>query len=393
MRSLGIAIVGIGHADLLGGRLPDRLEARIEFGLMDLLTALRPLFGPTVVAEGFELFPPPVLDVNDPEPETATVTLPDDVYLFSLGLLDIGGAFGPLSELFSGAVNLNFDRDADDDDAEQVLREIVTGEGGAALDRETEPGIDGVTLLSLTADAYTLAFDNGEAIDVLTLDGAGAARAIAAVDGVNSPVDLSDGVNALALVDLDEETVSAGVGDANPIPDIADAVIDSAAELAALLQAALDPGDDMVDLLAVEPDAFTVRVANPATGAFDLLVLSGGPAPAAVASVATDRIGPGNAASEIVLADALDGRAVVAEGPGLDAILGGEGLAPVGPTLTGDELLDLLATADARPKVNAIDQGGTVRLEIPGTSGSRDVIVLATTEAVPGGAFDGDLLA
>ena len=110
--------------DFVGG-IPQEVRTALETGIRGALTLARPLFGPNEVGDGLSLFPEPVLNVNDTTSESASVLVPDDVYLFSLGLLDIGGRFGPLSELFSQAVNLNFDRDADDDDAEQVLKEII----------------------------------------------------------------------------------------------------------------------------------------------------------------------------------------------------------------------------------------------------------------------------
>jgi hypothetical protein len=362
----------------------DKIETGIENAVRNLLTEVRPLLGPNEVAEGFSLFPEPVLNVNDPVSETASVVLPDDVYLFSLGLLDIGGRFGPSSELFSKAVNLNFDRDANDDDAEQVLSEIVEGSSGAVFDNERVPGIEGVELISITPESYTLSFDNGEALDVLTLEGPGIERVINKLD---SPVALGDGINSLGLVNLSEETVTVSSGSANPVVGIADEPINTEEELAALLDAAVNPDDERVSLLSVKPDSFAVRVDEQTTNVFDLLIFNGDPAERAIATVADLQVDPWNGISELAFAD-LAGQDVVASGPNLDAFFGGPGLDTVGSTVTEDELLGIFQTADERPRVNAIDQGDTVRLDILGESGSRDVIVFATTEPVPGGALD-----
>jgi hypothetical protein len=369
------------------GNISPEDQAAIESGLRTVLTLARPLFGPNEVADGFSLFPEPVLNVNDATSESASVLIPDDVYLFSLGLLDIGGRFGPLRELFSQAVNLNFDRDADDDDAEQVLKEFIDGEGGAVLDTEGVPGIEGVELVSITPDSYTLSFANGDALDMLTLEGPGIE---AVINKLASPANVADSVNALSLVDLSEETVEAGSGAANPIPGIADARIDTEGELAALLNAALNPADERVDFLSVEPGSFAVRVNNQATSAFDLLIFEGSPAENAVASAASNTIDPSNGISEFTIAD-VTGNDVVAAGNNLDLYFGGVG--SVGPAVTGDDLLGILSTADQRPRVNAVDQGDTVRLEILSENDTRDVIVFATDQPVPGGAFDGDLFA
>jgi hypothetical protein len=362
-------------------------QAAIESGLRDVLTLARPLFGPNEVADGFSLFPEPVLNVNDATSESASVLIPDDVYLFSLGLLDIGGRFGPLSELFSQAVNLNFDRDADDDDAEQVLKEFMDGDGGAVLDTERKPGIEGVELISITPDSYTLSFANSDALDVLTLEGPGIE---AVINKLDAPADVADSANALSLVDLSEETVEAGSGAANPIAGIADAWIDTEGELARLIKAALDPADERVDFLSIEPDSFAARVDNPATSAFDVLIFEGSPAENAVASAASDVIDPSNGVSEFTIADVTDND-VVAAASSLDLYFGGIGSGS--PAVTEDELLGILSTANQRPRVNAIDQGDTVRLEILSENDTRDVIVFATDQPVPGGAFDGDLFA
>ena len=358
------------------GYIPQEVQTAIESGIRGALTLALPLFGPNEVAPGFSLFPEPVLNVNDATSESASVLIPDDVYLFSLGLLDIGGRFGPLSELFSQAVNLNFDRDADDDDAEQVLKEFIDGDGGAVLDTERVPGIEGVGLISITPNSYTLSFANGDALDVLTLEGPGIE---AVVNKLDSPANLADSVNSLSLVDLGAETVEAGSGAANPITGIADARIDTEGELTALLEAALSPADERLSLLSIEPDGFAVRVNNAATNAFDVLIFDGAPAENAVAGAAGDTVDPSNGVSELTIAD-VTGNGVVAA-------------ASVGPTVTEDELLGILATADQRPLVDAVDQGDTVRLEIQSENDTRDIIAFATNEPVPGGAFDGFLLA
>jgi hypothetical protein len=311
------------------------------------------------VEDGFELFPEPVMNVNDGVAETAQVHLEDEPYLFSLGLLDLSGKFGPRSELFSRALNLNFDRDADDDDAYQLLKEIIDGDGGAFVDLEREPGVEGVELLALTADAYTVSFDNDEVVDVLTVEGPD-------VEGVlgdlNAPANPADGANHLSLV--------------NTLPQ---------SMLEAVLKAALDRSDNRATLLGVENDNFAARVDNATTGEFDLFVFFGGAAEDAIDATMAGTVDPSNSVSELLIAD-VTGSADVATGSDLDVYFGGPGLPSVGATVDETELLGILATADQRPGVDAIDQGGTVRLEIPGEDGTRDVIVFQTTQGPPGGA-------
>lgn len=364
--------------------IPEQTQTTIENSLQDALILARPLFGPNEVADGFSLFPEPVLNVNDTAPESASVFIPDDVYLFSIGLWDIGGRFGPLSELFSQVLNLNFDRDADDDDAEQVLKEMISGAGGATFDFEREPGIDGVALLSITPHSYALSFANGGALDVLTLDGPGIA---AVINRLDSRANLADDVNSLSMVDLSEDTVEAGSGTANPISGIADARIDSEDELTALLNAALSPADERVSFLSLEPASFAIRVDNQATAAFDVLIFDGAPAVNAVATAASSVVDPSNDVSEFTIAD-VTGNDVIAAGSNLDLYFGGPGLGTVGSAVTEGDLLGIVASADQRLRVNALDQGEWVRLEVLGENETRDVIIFATDQPVPGGAFD-----
>jgi hypothetical protein len=364
--------------------LPEDVKTTIETGIEAVLTLARPLFGPNEVAEGFSLFPEPVMNVNDTASETASVFIPDEPYLFSLGLLDLGGPFGPPSEFFGQAVNLNFDRDADDDDAEQVLKEIIDGDGGAVFDFEREPGIDGVTLLSITPNAYTLSFENSDALDVLTLQGPGIAAVIRKLD---APANVADRFNNLSLVDLSEETVAVGSGAANLIPEVAEEQIATEGQLAALLNAALDPRHESVSFLSVAPDSFAVRVSNAAMDASDTLIFDGLPAANAVATAASSFVDPSNGISEFTFAD-VTGTGVVAVGNDLDLYFGGPEVGSVGEAVTEADLLDILSTAHERPFVNALDQGDTVRLDVLGANDSRDMIIFATDQPVPGGAFD-----
>jgi hypothetical protein len=124
--------------------------------------------------------------------------------------------------------------------------------------------------------------------------------------------------------------------------------------------------------------------------AFDLLIFEGSSAESAIATAASNAVDPSNGVSEFTIAD-VTGNDVVAAGSNLDLYFGGVG--SVGPAVTEEDLLGILSTADQRPRVNAIDQGDTVRLEILSENDTRDVIVFATDQPVPGGALDSDLFA
>lgn len=353
------------------------LTNAVELALQQLITAVTPLFPPSVVAPGQDLFPEPIVNVNDRVPETASFSVPaDGPYLVSLGLLDIGGFFGPRSELFSQVLLLNIDRDADDDDTFQLLSEMITGVSGGTFENESVPGIEGVTLASLTPGAYTLVFDNGRAKDALTLEGPGAAAAIAALA---SEVNLSDGASGLELVDLSVQSIALGA--ANPIADLAQGALDSAAELTALLRAALDPEDARISLLGLEGEAVALRIANAAAGTADVVIFTGEAAETAIEAVAQDRIDPRNAESELVIVDGI-GREVI-----------GVNVRGFGRDLTEDELPDLLAAAARRSDLSAIDQGDSIRFEIRGAGGSLDVIIWETDTPAPPGAAEHALLA
>ncbi len=377
--------VGQSLSDDLTTTIRDTVETVIEGALKAVLTAVRPLFGPNEVAEGFSLFPDPIMSINDDQAEASSYNVPDEPYLFSLNMLDLSGTFGPSSELFSGAANLNFDRDADDDDVEQVLKEMIDGDGGAVFDEEREPGIDNVGLISIMPDSYTLSFDSGEAIDVLALEGEGTEKAIKAIA---ANTDLSDDANTLSLVDIDSEQSNSVTGgdEQGPFSDLISGALDTDQEVSDLLAAAIDLSDERVELLGLAEDSFSVKMTNKDTGAFDILIVEGQSAAFALQDLEAEDVNVSDDTDSFIFANTQSSE-VIATGTTLATVFG----ADVGQELTADELLEVLANADTLSNVNAIDQGDTVRLEVTGAEGTRDVIVFATDKDVPGGAYDPDL--
>ncbi len=364
----------------LGEMSEEALEAFdtiVETVLEAILTFARPLLGGNEVAEGNDLFPEPIMNINDDEAEAVQYDAPDDFYLFSLNMLDLSGTFNLRSELVSGAANLNFDRDDDDDDIEQVLKEMIDGDGGAVFDEERDPGIDNVELISITKTSYTLAFNHEGTIDVLTLAGPGTEVAI---QNLATDVNIGDDQNTLGIIDLDNSESVTVTGD-NPIGDIVtDGAIDSQEELEALLTAGIDPDDMRVELLGLEIDSFAVKINNSSTGAFDIAIFCGTDVVKAIDALEAGVTNPANSLDEFIFGDP--------DGTGDIATPAGGGF---GPTLTEDELLDLLDMSDDFAVMNAIDQGDSVRIERLGADGTRDIIVIDTDVSPPGGAYDPDL--
>jgi hypothetical protein len=179
------AVFGGAAAATVGG-IAERLIGALG---ADLLADVEP----TVLPPGF--------DLANARADTATVRLPDAPYIVDLGD-PRGVGDGELARIVLRA----FDRDGDDDDAEQVLAELLTGRSGANLDLEFAPGIDGVELVDISRRDYTVAFETAGGTDVLTLAGPGVEAVLARL-----AAGIDDGAAGLAD----------GAGDAAGAPDLA----------------------------------------------------------------------------------------------------------------------------------------------------------------------------
>ena len=240
------------------------------FGLGDVIAPIEPLT------------PEPPIDVDNGIAETAIVALPIGPYVLYIGNTFAVGESGgssavsdkiglEVSEL-SSIVRSEIDADANDNDAQQMLAEMVTGVSGAIFETETEPGIDGVELVGLTPDSFTFAFQDNGVEDRLTLTGPGA-KAI--LDGFDTDANIADGVNSISLVDLATETVVLGDPDDNPLSGILPDGFDGAASAQELLEALSEDDDGQigsVTLVSVDDTGFSVRVDNALTGELDYLV-------------------------------------------------------------------------------------------------------------------------
>lgn len=222
--------------------------------------------GPDLLADVEPLVLPPNFDLDNDRADTASVELPDAPYILDLGTPENVGN-GELARIILRAL----DRDGDDDDAEQILLELFTGRSGANLDFETEPGIDGVTLVDLSREDYTLAFETAGGVDVLTLEGPGVE---AVLDRLDAPVLLSDGGDGVSLVEVGAEQVDLGDPWSHPLGELVGHRLGSRQDVEALLHAG-ERGDDGVSLLASGPAWMAVAVHNDGTRETDTLVLFG----------------------------------------------------------------------------------------------------------------------
>ena len=235
-----------------------------------------------VIAPVDPLTPEPPIDVDNGIAESAIVELPLGPYILYIGNTFAVGEDGGVSAIsdlidlevseLSSIVRSEIDADADDNDAQQMLAEILTGISGANLETEIQPGIDGVDLVGLTPDSFTFAFEDGAVEDRLTLAGP---RAQAILEGFDTDANIADGVNSISLIDLATETVVLGDPDDNPLSDILPDGFNGAASAQELLEALIEDDDGQiggVTLVSVDDASFSVRVDNAVTGEFDFLV-------------------------------------------------------------------------------------------------------------------------
>ncbi|MFY1599696.1 SRPBCC family protein, partial [Micromonospora sp. WMMD737] len=267
------------------------LAEQVQYTLSDVLNfafsvpALRALFEAIApglnLADAEPLTEQPVVDVANGVPETAAVTVPLGEFVFEIGdtfAVGTEGGFSllssllalPISEL-SGILRAEVDADDNDNDAQQLLEEILNGRSGAQLDFESEPGIDGVQLVGLTPVSFTLAFADGVQTDRLTFEGPGSEAILAGFDA-RGGADLADGQNNLSLIDVGSEELVLGDGPANPIFDLFGDGFAGDADLAALIAAVTGGSNPAVSLVSQDAGSISVRIDNPVTGEFDLLV-------------------------------------------------------------------------------------------------------------------------
>ncbi|MGF1476725.1 MAG: hypothetical protein ACFB6S_14295 [Geminicoccaceae bacterium] len=157
-------------------------------------------------------------------------------------------------------------------------------------------------------------------------------------------------------------------------------------ELENILTAALDLDDQRIELIGLEDDNFAVQVS--VGGKTDTVLFTGDVAEAAIDVLESGVVNPGNRASQFVVIEDGDSGTVGIGGGGLN-VTDGVGVKDIGGVLSVDDVLELAETAEARPNVNAIDQGDTVRVEFPGNNNSIEVLVISDSvgDLLDGGEF------
>lgn len=210
------------------------------------------------------IFPNPIIDIGNSLEEEATVLLPTEEYIIAgIGSpFEIGSRYGGFSFLgqilglriteFSGIVRDTIDADLDDNDVEQILVEILTGQSGAKFDFETEPGIDGVELVGLTPETFTLALTTVDGTtDRLTFGGPGTRSVLETLD---SDANIGDSTNAISIVDLATETVELG----GQLADLLGTSFAGSSDAETLFNASFS--DPRITLLSQMLESFSIRI-------------------------------------------------------------------------------------------------------------------------------------
>ncbi len=166
--------------DDVGLRFGNTAATIVDYAFDQLIETL----GPNLLADVEPITLTPDFDIDNGQEDVETVWLPDDPYILDIGTTQNVGN-GEFSRVVLGAI----DRDSDDDDMTQILAEHFTGNSGANLDFESQPGIDGVQVVDVTPTEFTLLIEDDTATDRLTFTGPGAEAALAEFSAfIPSPV-------------------------------------------------------------------------------------------------------------------------------------------------------------------------------------------------------------
>lgn len=247
------------------------------------------------------------------------------------------------------------------EDAVELFSRLVFSDGRGDVE-----GINGVTLVSLTEDSFTVEIDNGRAVDTLTIQGFDAALA-----ELDSGADAGDQASRFSIIDDDTPTI---IGTSNTLGDLVGGTARGQADQEALLRAALDQGDERVSLLGLEEDNFAVQIS--VGSKTDTILFQSSDTAAAIAAVESGVVNPGNPDSQFVILDETDSGTVGIGGGRLNVTDTEDGSDDIGGVLSVADAILLAQTADERPNVEAIDQGDTVRVVFPGNEGSTEFLIV-----------------
>lgn len=260
------------------------------------------------------------------------------------------------------------------DDVAALFERLTFSDGRGDVE-----GIDGVSLVALTTDAFTIAIDNGRAVDTVTFE---VGEGWFAANGFDTGADVGDGQSRFSVIE-DGDGV---VGTAGLLGDLVGGGAKGQADEEAILMAAVDPSDGRVTLLGLEGDNFAVRVNG--AGRTDTLLFATGDTAAAIAALERGVVNAGTGSDEFVIVEAGDTGGVAIGGGALNVTdpAPGSSALDVGGGVNVADAFVLADTAAERPNVTAIDQGGTVRVEFESVNGGRKIIVV---DDAPGDLVDG----
>jgi hypothetical protein len=253
----------------------------VNYGFSQQRTlALFAFFGGSVIEADIEpLYDEPPIILGNGISESARVSIPDGPFILPVGnpfvIGDLPGQSclsrilgWEISEL-SGILRYDIDADEDDNDAEQLIVEIVTGRSGAFFEYERTPGISGVELIGITPDRYTLAFADGDATDTLTLAGVGVSAILRKLD---RPADATDECNALSLIDVEAEAVVLGTPGFNSLGHTPTGRLEGREEIQAFLAEVLHEEPAGIRLISAQEQSVSMYVMNTDTGTLDLFI-------------------------------------------------------------------------------------------------------------------------
>jgi hypothetical protein len=258
----------------------------VNYGFSDPnMKATFEFFGGTGVEAEVQALPdePPIVLGNGIS-ESGKVMIPDGPFIIPIGnpfvIGELEGQSGlslalgmRISEL-SGILRYDIDSDENDNDVEQLLTEIVTGQSGAFFEYETRPGISGVSLIDMTSRSFTLAFEDYPAEDTLTFAGEGVEAILQRLD---SPANITDKENSFSMVDMGTEAIVIGNGSERASWCRDNDPISGEDELGRLLQALLRAEDDSlsgfrVELVSIHSQSIALFIFNDERGSMDLVL-------------------------------------------------------------------------------------------------------------------------
>ncbi len=270
------------------------------------------------------------------------------------------------------------------DDVAKIFEKLTVSSGKGAPD-----GINGLTLIGVTSDSFTIAIHNGhdklDAPDTLTFE---VGETWFVDNGFDSGANSGDTKSRFSVLEDGEGGLSQG-----PSGDVAPGnnYKNDLGKATAYLEAALDTDEERVQLLGLEDDNFTIQV-DAKGGSLDTILFKGASAKTAIADLVSG-VNLSNSKDEFVFVNSSEGGNVPGgTGGSLNFLDTTDGTFDVGGVLSKSDLKTVAETAAIRPNVNVIDQGDTLRIEVAANNGTTDIYVLNEptfgNDLLTGGEYD-----